>query len=155
MLSASIALGMLLLMAAPQRAQARRESTFNYPYSRVWTSAVRLLRVDFGCAITEKDKDDGYFLFDYTDHGKTFPGSVELIVGKNEDVETVRVVLQVPAMPTYVEGMLLERLSRKLEQEYGPGKEPKHPAEAPPTASDTDKAKTDPANKPKLAQDKP
>jgi hypothetical protein len=142
----------VLLMAAPRPAYAKREMTFNYPYERVWTAAVRLLRVDFGCAITEKDKEDGYFMFEYPDRGKTFPGSVELVASKNEDVDTVRVVLQIPAMPTYVEGMMLERLSRKLEQEFGAPKEPKHPADGP---GDADRAKPEPSNRPKPAPDKP
>jgi hypothetical protein len=146
------ALGLVLLMAAPRVVYARRESTFNYPYERVWTAAVRLLRVDFGCAITEKDKDDGYFLFEYTDRGKTYPGSAELVATKSEDVDAVRVVLQIPAMPTYVEGMMLERLSRKLEQEFGAPKEPKHPNDG---SADPDKPKPEPSNKPKAAPDKP
>jgi hypothetical protein len=123
------AVGAVLLVGglSSQAVQARREVTFFYPYSRVWTSAVRLMRVDFGCTITEKDKDDGYFLFEYPDHGKTFPGSVELVAGKEEDVDTVRVVIQIPAMPSYVEGMMMDRLARKLEQEFGAPKEPKRP----------------------------
>jgi hypothetical protein len=149
---AGCALGLSLLMAAPRPAYARRESTFNYPYERVWTAAVRLMRVDFGCTITEKDKDDGYFMFEYPDRGKTFPGSAELVATKNDDVDSVRVVLQIPAQPTYVEGMMLERLSRKLEQEFGAPKEPKRPAEGP---SDPDKPKPEPSNKPKVGQDKP
>ena len=133
-------------LAAPPQVLARREVVFNYPYSRVWTTAVRLMRVDFECTITEKDKDDGYFLFEYPDHGKQFPGSVELVAVKDaNDNESVRVVLQVPAMPSYVEGMMMERLGRKLEQEFGPAKEPKRPAGKvdPDQPGDADKPKPD------------
>jgi hypothetical protein len=105
-------------LSAPT-AHARREATFNYPYSRVWTTAIRLLRVDFESRITEKDKDDGYFLFEFPDRGKSYAGSVELIATHKDDVESVRVVLTIQALPTYVESMLMDRLARKLIQEFG------------------------------------
>jgi hypothetical protein len=100
-------------------AEARREQTYPYPFSRVWTAAIRMLRVDFESPITEKDKDSGYFLFTYPDAGKQLPGSVEVIKVMENGSETVRVVVQLPAMPTYVEQMMLDRLGRKLGQEYG------------------------------------
>jgi hypothetical protein len=155
--SLALAVALALVMATPRLVQARREVTFNYPYSRVWTSAVRLMRVDFACTITEKDKEDGYFLFEYPDHGKTFPGSVEFVAGKDEDVDTVRVVIQVAAMPSYVEGMMMDRLARKLEQEFGPPKEPKRPAakEDPDHPSEGDKGKDAPAKPKPGAADKP
>jgi hypothetical protein len=78
-----------------------------------------MLRVDFESPITEKDKDSGYFLFTYPDAGKQLPGSVEVIKVMENGSETVRVVVQLPAMPTYVEQMMLDRLGRKLGQEYG------------------------------------
>lgn len=111
------------LSAAP--AHARREATFDYPYSRVWTAAIRLMRVDFEAQITEKDKDDGYFLFEFPDRGKSFAGSMELIASKKEDGESVRVVLTIQALPTYVESMVMERLAKKLLQEFGPPPERK------------------------------
>jgi hypothetical protein len=143
-------LGLLLMAAEP--AAARREITVNYPYARVWTAAVRLMRVDLECNITEKDKDDGYLLFEYPDRGKTYPGSLELIASKRDDVEGVIVVLKVPAMPTYVEGMILERLTRKLEQEFGPPKEGKRPepgSKGGPKPADGDRDKDKPAPAPK------
>lgn len=106
-------------------AHARREATFNYPYSRVWTTAVRLMRVDYESQITEKDKDDGYFLFEFPDRGKSYAGSMELIVSRKDDVESVRVVLTIQALPSYVESMLMDRLARKLVQEFGPPPERK------------------------------
>lgn len=78
-----------------------------------------MLRVDFESPITEKDKDSGYFLFTYADAGKQLPGSVEVIKVMENGNETVRVVVQLPALPTYVEQMMLDRLGRKLGLEYG------------------------------------
>ena len=120
----------LTLMAAPV-AHARREQTFGYAYSRVWTTAVRLMRVDFEAHITEKDKDDGYFLFEYPDRGKVYSGSCELVAVKQDDAEAVRVVITIQALPSYVENMIMDRLGRKLEQEFGAPREakPKKPGE--------------------------
>jgi hypothetical protein len=146
-------------VCAPPPAAARREATFAYPISRVWTAAVRLVRVDLECPINEKDRDDGYFFFEYSDRGKPYPGSVELVSLQDSGGDHVRVIIQVPAMPAYVEAMILDRLARKLEQEFGP---PKAAPPPPPTAkpgakpdNDDDAAKGDkeparpPANKPR------
>jgi hypothetical protein len=135
------ALGCALLcvmVCAPLPAAARREATFGYPISRVWTAAVRLIRVDLECAINEKDRDDGYFFFEYSDRGKTYPGSVELVTLQDSGADHVRVIVQVPAMPAYVEAMILDRLGRKLEQEFGPPKAA--PAPKPGTKPDDDDA---------------
>jgi hypothetical protein len=107
----------------PATAAARREVVFSYPFVRVWSTAVRLLRVDLECPITEKDREEGYFFFQYSDHGKTFPGSVEFVTSKENGGETVRVVIQVPAMPSYVEAMMLDRLPK----EVAPTPIPVHP----------------------------
>lgn len=146
-------------LSAPT-AHARREATFNYPYSRVWTTAIRLMRVDFEAQITEKDKDDGYFLFEFPDRGKSHAGSMELIASHKDDVETVRVVLTIQALPTYVESMLMERLAKKLVQEFGPPPErkpekrpaPDNGAGQPP--ADDAEAPTD-ADKPRAPAGKP
>lgn len=140
-------------------AHARREATFNYPYSRVWTTAIRLMRVDFESQITEKDKDDGYFLFEFPDRGKSYAGSMELIASHKDDIETVRVVLTIQALPTYVESMLMERLAKKLVQEFGqpPERKPeKRPA--PDTGSGQAPDDAEPpadAEKPKAPAGKP
>lgn len=125
-----LALAVALLWTG--QAEARREQTYAYPFSRVWNAAVRMLRVDFDSPITEKDKDSGYFLFDYPDSGKQHPGSVEVIRVQDNGVEAVRVVMQLPAMPTYVEQMMLDHLARKLGQEYGPPRAPKSSPDAVP-----------------------
>lgn len=135
----SLLLGLAGVAITPERASARREDTYNYPFTRVWTSAVRLLRVDFECPITEKDRDEGYFFFEYTDHNRKYPGSVELVPVKEHGIDSVRVVVQVPAMPTYVESMMLDRLGRKLKEDFGepqaPAPEPPKPAAPPPGKS--------------------
>jgi hypothetical protein len=134
-------------------AHARREATFNYPYSRVWTTAIRLMRVDFEAQITEKDKDDGYFLFDFPDRGKSFAGSMELIASHKDDADSVRVVLTIQALPTYVESMLMERLAKKLLQEFGPP--PERKPEKRPAPDKSDGQAPDDAEQPPADADKP
>jgi hypothetical protein len=120
-----LALAVVLLWAGG--AQAKREQSFSYPYSRVWTAALRMLRVDFNSPITEKDRESGYFLFEYPDAGKTYSGSAEVVRVTERGNETARVVFQMPGLPSYYEQMLLDRLTRKLEQDYGAPPEPKQP----------------------------
>lgn len=116
-------LGVLMIALAlcldPGHAMARTKGEVTYPFTSVWTTLVRLVRVDLGCAITEKDKDEGYVLFDYQDAGRTVPGTIELVRTKRGSVEQVSLVVQIPAMPTYVERMVIDRLERKLREELG------------------------------------
>jgi hypothetical protein len=143
----------VLLSAAvlPHAARARRELTLVYPYSRVWTSAVRLMRVDFEAAITEKDREEGYFLFEYPDRGKKLPGSMELVAVPHGEHEAVRVVLTIQALPSYVENMILDRLTKKLEQEFGPPKESKPPGDSGANREDPDAPADAPKPKPPAA----
>jgi hypothetical protein len=130
MRSLGLAFAVLLLWVGG--AQARREQTYAYPYFRVWTTAVRMMRVDFESPISEKDRDSGYFLFDYPDSGKPKPGSVEVVRAMENGVETVRVVITVAALPSYVEQMMLDRLTRRLKEDYGDGMSPKELKDATP-----------------------
>ncbi|MFI5306795.1 MAG: hypothetical protein ACHQ53_05560 [Polyangiales bacterium] len=145
-------MALILVLVWAGGAQARREQAFAYPFSRVWTAAVRMLRVDYESPITEKDKDSGYFLFDYPESGKKHPGSVEVVRVQNGDLESVRVVIQLPAMPSYVEQMMLDRLSRKLGQDYG---QPAHKPESGPQEGADDKALKDTSPPPPAAEPAP
>jgi len=155
----------LSLLGLTDTALARRESKLRYPYSLVWTTAVRMVFVDYASPITEKDRDEGYFLFAFVHEGKEHPGSFEVI---QESEDGARVVVQIPAMPSYVEQMLIDKLVRKLSQDHGSPREPKRPPEekkpsAPPEGEeDGDKPSEDegdkapregePADKPKKAK---
>ena len=101
-------------------------------------AAVRLIAVDFRFPISDRDPEIGYVLFSYRDAGREHNGSLELArtTGVNGTPQ-VRVTMQVPSMPGYVERMLLDRLSRKLTEDYGrppPTRRPEPPA--PPVADD-------------------
>ncbi len=70
-----------------------------YTYEQTWNSTLRLLRVDLGYKIVEKDEAAGYILFEYTDKGTVSNASIELLRGSS----TIRVVCQIPKFPSYHE----------------------------------------------------
>lgn len=110
---------LLLCSLVASSAQARKHTEFSYPLSRVWTAAVRLMRIDLASPITEKDKDEGYFLFEYPHSGRTYSGSVEVVALNSDRGPRVRVAIQVAGLPSYVEAMMLSKLERKLKREFG------------------------------------
>jgi len=127
----------LALLFIPDIAHARREVRLQYPLSRVWTSAVRLMRVDMRCNVTEKDRKDGYMLFDYPQDGRMHASSLEVFEVTEDGRKHVKVILQVQGMPNYVELMLLDKLERKLKTDFGlPKQERADPRPAAPAKED-------------------
>jgi hypothetical protein len=122
----------------------------------VWSSALRLLRVDYASPIQEKDPESGYFLFEFPESGKVHPGSVELVKTSEGGVESVRVLITIAALPSYVEQMLLDRLTKKLSQEFGdPTAPPKPPEKQPEKGGDKVDPAAKPGDKPPPAKPKP
>lgn len=101
----------------------------SYTFEQTFGSALRLVRVDLGCKITEKDADNGYLLFDYTspESGKRqHRGSVEVVRHKNG----THVSVQLPTLPRYHEQMIVDALARKLHSDHGDPPRAKAPAPA-------------------------
>jgi len=129
---------LLLATAAPLALtswseDARAKSAYDsaYGFERTWNAGMRLVRVDLGLKISEKDEGAGYLLFDYVspESGKKpVPGSMEFI--RSRETGAVRVVVQIPQMPGYHEQVLVDSLARKLRNEYGdpPRKPPVAPS---------------------------
>ncbi len=114
-------------------AKTNRDSP--YTYEQTWNGAVRLIRVDLGYKIEEKDERNGYLLFEYEDKGTKGQGSIEMFRGD----KSVRVVCTLPKFPSYHEIVILDRLERKLREEYGPPPEkPKPPPDAGDAGDDAD-----------------
>ena len=89
-----------------------------YTFEQTFGSGLRLLRVDLGFKILEKDRDLGYIMFEYTspESGKkTYNGSMEVVDAK----DGVHVAVQIPDMPQYHESMIVEQLQKKLVSEHG------------------------------------
>ena len=111
--------GALLVLAPESPASAKSGYDSSYGFDRTWNAGLRLVRVDLGLKVTEKDDANGSLLFDYKspESGqKPVPGSMEFIRGKDG---SVRVVVQIAQMPGYHEQVLVDNLQRKLRTEYG------------------------------------
>ena len=131
LLAAVVVALVVLAHASPASAKSAYDSA--YGFDRTWNAGLRLVRVDLGLTVTEKDDTNGYLLFDYRspESGqKPVPGSMEFIKGKDG---SVRVVVQIAQMPGYHEQVLVDQLQRKLRTEYG---DP--PKKAPPPATPKD-----------------
>lgn len=105
-------------LAPEARGRATYEST--YGFERTWNASLRLVRVDMGLKVTEKDEGTGYLLFEYRppDSGtKVSPGSLEVVRGA--DGEPVKVLVQLAQMPSFHERVMVDALAKKLRAEYG------------------------------------
>jgi hypothetical protein len=135
---------LVLLFAVPSSASARVQEDLPWTFTQVFHSSIRLVRVDLGCTITERDADAGFLLFDYESSGRIHHGSIEFAVTNSRDGrETIRVVVQLPTLPTYVERMIVTRLERKLRDEVGPPPRAERrppPEEAPPEEDEAEPA---------------
>jgi len=104
---------------------AHAKSTYESPYGfeRTWNAALRLVRVDNGWKVTEKDESSGYLLFEYTSPEARRPtsGSFEFVRAQ----DAVSVLVALPQMPQYHEQVLLDALAAKMRREYGDP--PEHP----------------------------
>lgn len=119
-----------LVLTSPD-AQAKTSVDSLYGFERTWNATVRLVRVDLGFKVVEKDDAAGYLLFEYRSPesgNKPSPGSVELV--RARDSESVQVIVQLPQMPRYHEMALAESLTKKMRTEYGepPARQPKSAA---------------------------
>ncbi|MDB4935764.1 MAG: hypothetical protein JWP87_2736 [Labilithrix sp.] len=136
-LAAALAFGVVALPTTPASAKSAYDSA--YGFDRTWNAGLRLVRVDLGLKVTEKDDANGYLLFDYKspESGqKPVPGSMEFIKGKDG---SVRVVVQIAQMPGYHEQVLVDHLQRKLRNEYGdPPKTPPAPSAPKDAGADSD-----------------
>jgi hypothetical protein len=110
-------LAITLAVAGAAEAGTKRNTT--YRYGQIWSTTVRFLRVDNRFPIAEKDKKDGYILFEYKEEGHKYQGALELIPTVSSGKHYIRVSLKIANMPGYVETVFLNRLMKKLRKEYG------------------------------------
>jgi hypothetical protein len=125
------------VMAASSGADAKSTYESPYGFDRTWNASLRLVRVDNGWNVTEKDEEGGYLLFDYksAQSTKATPGTLELVRGRDHDAP-VSVLVQLPQMPRYHEQVLLDALASKMRREYGDP--PVRRKEPPPPPEGTD-----------------
>jgi transaldolase len=128
-------------MAAASSAHAKATAVSPYTLPQTFGAALRLLRVDLGLEVTERDAEAAYLLFQYRSNDEAkhpVEGAVELIALENE----VRVVIKIPALPEAHERLLRDRLVKKLREDFG------EPPKRKPAAKPADPAKPAEPNKP-------
>jgi hypothetical protein len=125
--------GAVLLSGTTAEGKSAYDS--HYGFDRTWNAVLRLVRVDLGLKVLEKDEKSGFLLFEYrtTESQKVSNGSIELIRGTGARPDDVKVVAQLTQMPRYHEQVLLDGLARKMREDYG---EPPEPRVIPPAAPD-------------------
>lgn len=121
-------------LALPRDAAAKTVYESPYSLEQTFNSAVRLVRVDLGFKIVEKDQSAGYLTFEYKSYesgSRAVPASIEMVdTGRN-----VKVVVQISQMARYHEQSLTDSLRKKLRDEYG---DPAPRAPSKPDAGDGD-----------------
>lgn len=126
-------LGLAVLLSSGT-AEARSVFDSSYGFERTYNAALRLVRIDLGLKVTEKDDQSGYLVFDYktSDMGnKVSSGSMEFIRPHEAD-GPVRVIVQLSQMPRSHEQVLVDALVRKMRQDYGDPPDRPKPAPPPP-----------------------
>jgi hypothetical protein len=141
-------------LAASAVCDARTVRETTYRYQQIWSTAVRFLRVDNGFEIQEQDKETGYVLFSYPDVGRSLMGSVELVSMIRSNKKYITVALRIQDMPSYVEIMLIDKLVRKLKDEYGEPPAPQVVQKKSEKAPADEKPSEDEATEKKKADDK-
>jgi len=115
---ASLAAAVTCAVLFPARVEAQANFDSPYTLAQTYNAALRLVRVDMGLTVTEKDPGVAYVLFEYksTESGtRVVPGSIQML----DTGHSIKVVVQLGQMPRYHEQVLIDSLAKKLREEYG------------------------------------
>jgi hypothetical protein len=110
---------LVAFVGVPSAAFARKQRDFGYRYEQVWSAAVRLLRVDLHARIEDQDPTNGFLIFELREGGRTHPGSLEVIRGELRGQPSVRAVVHLTTLPSYQETLILDKLERKMRDDFG------------------------------------
>ena len=127
----------LLVLFPSSAALAKSQSELAWPFDQVFQTAVRFVRVDRNCKLTDRDEPAGYLVFECPSDDKEKPnvtrrGALELLKVDDHGRPTVRAQLTLSDEPRWVELRFLELLERKLRDERGPPPPPPPPRPAAP-----------------------
>jgi hypothetical protein len=128
----AVAVAAAIVTTSPE-ASARSDYDSTYGYDRTWNAAIRMVHVDMGFKVTEKDEASGFLLFEYKspESPRPSPGSMEFV--RSKDDGEVRVIVQLAQMPRYHEQLMVDTLVKKMRADYG---DPPTVHPAPPPTSD-------------------
>jgi hypothetical protein len=118
--ASALAVSAAIVLTSPA-AEAKTSVESLYGFERTWNAALRMVRVDMGLKVVEKDDGVGYLLFDYKSPesgNKVTAGSIELVRPKDGQ-GPVQVIVQLAEMPRYHEMAMADSLARKMRAEYG------------------------------------
>ena len=119
---------------APGLAGATAKSELAYRVEEAFSTAVRYVRVDRGCKITDKDPEAAYVMFECpADDKKVSRGSLEIFRTASGSREGVRIQITLTDEPHGAELRMVELFERKLREERGAPREAPRPAPAPPS----------------------
>jgi hypothetical protein len=126
----------LLTLASSAPASAKAQDEVGYRVEEIFSTALRYVRVDRGCKVTDKDPDAAFVLFECPiDDKRTSRGAIEIFRAVVRGKEAVRLSVALPDEPHGAELRLLELLERKLREERGT---PQRPAPPPATPAPSD-----------------
>lgn len=140
-------LGLLLCLLLPQPAEAATEANSPYTLAQTYGTALRLLRVDLGFQVVERDPEAAYLLFRYPVPGepkREVEGAIEFVSLAGH----VRVWVKIPRMAELHERVLRDGLMKKLVADYG---EPTPPPSSPRPADPKSPAPAPKTKEPKTA----
>lgn len=129
--TAMVIAGLVALCFPSSRAEAKATYPSPYTLSQTYSAALRLIRVDNGFKVTERDPEAAYIMFDYesAESGtRVSPGAIEMVPAGDR----IMVLVKLPQMPRYHEEVLMNALKRKLESDYGEPPEKSKPKPPPP-----------------------
>jgi hypothetical protein len=107
-----------LLQLSPEPASARVSAESEYSKAQTYSAALRLLRVDKGFEVVERDAEAAYLIFAYPDPGQkdsASTGTIEVVQLRDR----VKVIVQLPKLPEYHEQLISDALLSKLRRDYG------------------------------------
>lgn len=116
----------------PAPVLARKQRELPYGFNQVWSTALRLVRVDLRLTVTDRDPEGGFVLFEYLANDRVHAGSIELVSQGSAARGATVAIVQVQGQPSYVEQMILDRLEKKLRAEFGAPLAPEKPKPPPP-----------------------
>ena len=99
-------------------ALAKHAQELPYAVPEVYSTALRFVRVDKGCKITDKDEGAAFVTFECEDEDdkKKRRGAIEIIPGRKD---SVKLQVALGDDPHYVEIRWVELIERKLREERG------------------------------------
>lgn len=114
----------LATLLVPGHAAARAQSELSYRLEEIFSTALRFVRVDRGCTITDKDPDAAFVMFECPVDGggaskKVSRGALELFHNGPRGRDAVRIQLVLSDEPHGAELRWIELFERKLREERG------------------------------------